>query len=779
MKKIAVLVCGCFTCLALAAQDYTALSRNEDGFTVVYKSQSIGTGYYAKTESRYGLIDKNKKIVLPLIYKSIYQSGIPDIYSVKDTLEKAALYQAPEQRFITQPEYYEIERFSDGLAVVKKRKDAYGFNWGAIDSKGNVVIPVEYDYLGALLEGLMNFRKDGKLGYMDRSGTVIIPPTYFNFAGFSDGLAAASPAEGGKYGYIDKQNNMVIPVKYEDANPFYKGYAVVARKKRTSAGSAGKPTITIPGEYFLIDKTGKEINSVPYESIGNRQSGGLFVVTNKSQSGAIDSTGKLILPVAYKDVQSDYNGNLIVRTADNKYGLVNNRGEFVMKPEYDYISGYSKDKMYYKQNGRYAVIDKKQKVLVPADSALTVSLGKDRILYIFNNKVNVFDNNGKLVKTYAQGNIRSFSSGFAANEDSLKISHDQIVEIINPATGAKKDLPGTEVGDFNEAGIFLLKNKGSRYDFYDATGKKLNSKEYFAAVNFSEGICALQENSSGPAYLADKNFKKIKDLSVRFIGPFSEGLAACSDPVAYRMVYLNKNGEEAFRVYGTEGGPCTNGRIWIKDNSGYFWVDRTGKKIGIKTWDAIGEYSEGFAAVKTAGKWGFIDTTGALVIATQFDEVSSFTKGAAVVKQNGKYKLINSKGQPIDNTLYEAAGTPAGGTFPMQKGGKVGLVDQQGATIISFKYENIMTLSEGRTWARKNGKWGLLDSKGKELTGFIYDNAGGFENGFAKVKIGDKLGLVNSSGKLVLSADYNNLGSVYKNSIVGIRASGVKMFPLR
>ena len=73
----------------------------------------------------------------------------------------------------------------------------------------------------------------------------------------------------------------------------------------------------------------------------------------------------------------------------------------------------------------------------------------------------------------------------------------------------------------------------------------------------------------------------------------------------------------------------------------------------------------------------------------------------------------------------------------------------------------------------------MLDSKGKELTGFIYDNAGGFENGFAKVKIGDKLGLVNSSGKLVLSADYNNLGSVYKNSIVGIRASGVKMFPLR
>ena len=59
--------------------------------------------------------------------------------------------------------------------------------------------------------------------------------------------------KGRKYGYIDKQNNMVIPVKYEDANPFYKGYAVVARK-RTSAGVPEKPTITIPVNISLSIK---------------------------------------------------------------------------------------------------------------------------------------------------------------------------------------------------------------------------------------------------------------------------------------------------------------------------------------------------------------------------------------------------------------------------------------------------------------------------------------------------------------------------------------------
>lgn len=779
MKKIAAFIFGLFCCLSLAAQDYTSLSRNEDGLSVAYKSVRVGSGSNVKNENRYGLLDRNKKLVLQLIYKNIFTSGVPNIYLVKDTLDKAALYHSAEQRFITQPEYYEIERFSDGLAVVKKRNGSYDFLWGAIDTKGNVAIPIEYDYLGPLREGLMNFRKEGKLGFMNRSGSVVIQPAYFNFASFSDGLAAASPAEGGKFGYIDKQNNMVIPVKYEDANPFYKGYAVVARKKRTSAGGPGKPTITIPGEYIVIDKTGKEIITTPYESISNRQSGGLFIVTNKSKSGAIDSTGKLILPVEYKDVLSDYQGNFIVCTIENKYGMINNKGAFLLKTEYDYISVLQNDKRSVKLNGRYTILDKNQKVLIPADSAVTVSLGKERILYIFNTKVNVFDNSGKLVKTISKRNIWPYSSGFASNEDSLRISHDATVEIINPTTGAIIELPAKEAGDFNEEGIFMVKNKSSKYDFYHVTGKKLNSMDYSAAVNFSEGICGLQESSNSTAYLADKNFKKIKDLAIRFVGPFSEGLAACIDQAAYRVVYINKSGEEVFRVYGAEGGPCTNGRIWIKDYTGYFWVDETGKKIGTKTWNAAGEYRDGLAAVKAGGKWGFIDTTGALVIDTQFDEVSLFTKGSAVIKQNGKYQLINIKGQPIDNKLYDAAGTPGNGTFPLQKENKVGLVDQKGSVIISFVYENILPMSEGRTWARKNGKWGLLDNKGKELTGFIYDNAGGFVNGFAKVKIGEMLGLVNSSGKLVLEVAYDNLGGFYKNSIVGIRSSGVKMFPLR
>ena len=131
----------------------------------------------------------------------------------------------------TSVRFFEIESFSEGLAVVKKRKPDYGFAWGAVDVNGNVIIPVEYDYLGACSEGLINFQKEKKSGFIDKTNKIIIPAMYDNFSGFSDGLAAVKISETGKYGYIDKNNNLVIAAQYEDANPFYGGFAAVAKKK--------------------------------------------------------------------------------------------------------------------------------------------------------------------------------------------------------------------------------------------------------------------------------------------------------------------------------------------------------------------------------------------------------------------------------------------------------------------------------------------------------------------------------------------------------------------
>jgi hypothetical protein len=88
-------------------------------------------------------------------------------------------------------------------------------------------------------------------------------------------------------------------------------------------------------------------------------------------------------------------------------------------------------------------------------------------------------------------------------------------------------------------------------------------------------------------------------------------------------------------------------------------------------------------------------------------------------------------------------------------------------------------MTEERVWAAKDGKWGLLDNKGKALTDFIYQAAYDFDDGFARVISNDKVGLVNKAGKLILPAEYKSLGSVYKNTILGIKPDGPIMISLK
>ncbi|MBK8519341.1 MAG: WG repeat-containing protein [Chitinophagaceae bacterium] len=168
-----------------------------------------------------------------MLYKKIMSSGENGIFIIKDGADHVGLYSVPAQKIIVEPQYYEIESFSEGLATVKKRKADLGFLWGAVDVNGSVIIPVEYDYLGTSSEGLINFQKENKMGFLDKNNKIIIPAMYYDFSAFSDGLAAVKVSETGKYGYIDKTNTLVIPAEYEDANPFYGGFTSVAKRKAT------------------------------------------------------------------------------------------------------------------------------------------------------------------------------------------------------------------------------------------------------------------------------------------------------------------------------------------------------------------------------------------------------------------------------------------------------------------------------------------------------------------------------------------------------------------
>lgn len=102
--------------------------------------------------------------------------------------------------------------------------------WGYKDWKGNVLIQPVYDNAYSFHEDRACVEKDGLLGYIDRKNQLVIDYKYDSATSFSEGLAAVSVGE--KTGYIDKDGAEVLPMEFDVATAFENGKAIVREDGR-------------------------------------------------------------------------------------------------------------------------------------------------------------------------------------------------------------------------------------------------------------------------------------------------------------------------------------------------------------------------------------------------------------------------------------------------------------------------------------------------------------------------------------------------------------------
>lgn len=151
--------------------------------------------------------------------------------------------------------------------------------WGYADQSGKVVIKPEFDAARPFNDGLaqvgvldeelpeLEARPNIKWGYIDESGRVLVPLRYTVLRGFSENLAAAAvldaekpesltPGRGLnlKWGYVDRNGREVIPLRFLAAGDFAEGLAQVdtGGGRRVHEGSLCGPEPS----YGYVDKTG-------------------------------------------------------------------------------------------------------------------------------------------------------------------------------------------------------------------------------------------------------------------------------------------------------------------------------------------------------------------------------------------------------------------------------------------------------------------------------------------------------------------------------------------
>src|SRR5687768_15767820 len=67
----------------------------------------------------------------------------------------------------------------------------------------------------------------------------------------------------------------------------------------------------------------------------------------------------------------------------------------------------------------------------------------------------------------------------------------------------------------------------------------------------------------------------------------------------------------------------------------YGFINKLGKIVIDPQFEAVGDFSEGFARFKKNEKWGFIDRRGRIVIAPRFEWAHDFSEGLARVQMLG------------------------------------------------------------------------------------------------------------------------------------------------
>lgn len=239
----------------LGVYDLSLLGEQYTIFPQMYSQCFFGGVCAIEINGKWGLINSQGETVLKSKYDFI--GGFTDYKMwnnltigcavVGNLIDSNMKFTAINSDFeeLTSFQFDEIHLFKEGIACVR-----IGEKWGAINSFGLTVIPIEYNYIG-----------DCENGY------VIVGLGDFESNHFI-----------GHYGLYDAQGNKLTKIVYEFIGTFELGVAIYKKQ----------------GYYGLFNEIGKEIgswNSLQYNGLSFKY-GNVYLAKTKNETFYIDSTGR-------------------------------------------------------------------------------------------------------------------------------------------------------------------------------------------------------------------------------------------------------------------------------------------------------------------------------------------------------------------------------------------------------------------------------------------------------------------------------------------------------
>lgn len=492
---------------------------------------------------------------------------------------------------------------------------------GFYNREGKEIIPVSYESRSIWKEGALAVReKDGKIRFYTDQGTLISKnPSYREVSDFQESMAIVK--QGAMYGYLSLDGKEITP-KYEEARYFDGGLAPVKEK----------------GKWGVIDTAGHMVIPPIYKETGPSFDSGLLAVkNNKNLWGFINGAGEVIVPLQYKEVSPTFSeGYAAIENENKQWGFVNQEGKVTISPQFkEILSPFSE--------GLAGVKTVDGNGYVKPDGTMAFMADYDR-LYPFENGLAEIREGEVISQTVSRP--RPISIGIGWGWGHWFRPHHRYhpwgwgigFPIWDPWYYEYETIPTVQV----------------KRGYIDHTGKVIASPSndrVFPAT--SNGILIFNHNRYGFV-----NRKGDFIAHTTYLGLLPE-----EEDTILLVKDESKNWGILSMADGHEILPCTykeiqsigGGLYKYKVDNQWGLMDKEGHLIGNPCYEAVASYGEGLIPVKENGSWHFVDEEGKTPFTPleTFSDVTPFVKGFAGVKVKGKWGLIDRSGHYILSPTYE------------------------------------------------------------------------------------------------------------------------------
>jgi hypothetical protein len=397
--------------------------------------------------------------------KLFYFDGISFLdsnYCVDNISGKFGLVNFRTGKTILKPDFENITRLSDSLFAICQNK-----KWGVVKRTGKFILPFEYDRIEADTLGFLKLSTfkissvgdvknlkpiDEKFGISNSDGKVIIPVSYEGIGDLTEGLYPVRKGE--LWGFVNLKGEEIVPYFYRKTKNFCSGIAPVTK-----------------GFYDgIIDKRGSWVLPPDFSEI-QIVNDSVWIWNRRDRAGFYYPKTRLFSKESFEEIKLLEGGWF--RVSENSYGLLSPDRRQVLKNEYTSVKVFPSEKIivagkinfysiYYLNGNLKVFMNYPFSIFMPYQDGMAMVVQNERYGFI--------DRDGQLMVSTQYDEARPFSHGMAA----IKLNGRWGFVDKNEKIAASPNY--TEVLDFT--GDATAGKRDGKWAFIDRSGKEILKPQY-------------------------------------------------------------------------------------------------------------------------------------------------------------------------------------------------------------------------------------------------------------------------------------------------------------